>query len=66
MIMRAGSHPLRDDLAAAIERAERLGRENAVLRARLAAPRFDAIQWMLVGVIALCGAAITYTIWPML
>ena len=52
--------PFRDDLAAAVERAERLAHENAALRARLAARRLDWVQWALVGVIALCGVAITY------
>jgi hypothetical protein len=51
-------HPSRDDLAAAVERAERLAQENAALRARLALRRLDRVQWMLVGVIALCGVAI--------
>jgi uncharacterized membrane protein len=51
-------HPSRDDLSATIERAERLAKENAALRARLAARRFDWVQWTLVAVIALCGVAI--------
>jgi hypothetical protein len=45
--------------AAAVERAERLAHENAALRAKLAARRLDRVQWTLVGVIALCGVAIT-------
>jgi hypothetical protein len=35
------AHPSRDDLAAAIERAGRLARENAALRAALSARSFD-------------------------
>jgi hypothetical protein len=50
--------PFRDALAAANERAERLAHENAALRGRLAARRFDWVQWTLVGVIALCGVEI--------
>jgi hypothetical protein len=48
-------HPSRDDLCAAVERAERLADENVALRARRAARRFGWVQWTLVGVIALCG-----------
>jgi len=51
-------HPFRDDLAAALGRAERLERDNALLRARLAAHRFDCVQWILVSIIALSSAAI--------
>jgi hypothetical protein len=40
-------HPSREDLSATIERAERLAQENAALRARLAARRFDWVQWTL-------------------
>jgi hypothetical protein len=36
-----------------------LARANAALRAKLAARQFDWFQWALVGVIALCGMAIT-------
>jgi hypothetical protein len=50
--------PFRDDLAAAIARAERLARDNALLRARLAARRLDCVQWLLVSIIALCSVAI--------
>lgn len=46
--------PFRDDLAAAVERAERLADENAALRARLTARRLEWVQWMLVGVITCC------------
>jgi hypothetical protein len=54
------THPFRDDLAAAIERAELLARENASLRARLAARRWDYVQWTLLGLIALSGVAMVY------
>jgi hypothetical protein len=54
------AHPWRDDLAAAIEHAERLARDNASLRSRLSTRRFDGVQWMLAGVIALCGLAILF------
>jgi hypothetical protein len=57
---RLSAPPFRDDLAAAVERAERLARANAALRARLAARRFDWFQWSLVGLIALCGAAMIF------
>jgi hypothetical protein len=50
--------PFRDDLAAALGRAERLERDNALLRARLAGRRFDCVQWILVSVIALSALAI--------
>ena len=50
--------PFRDDLAAAVERAERLAHENAALRARLAARRLDWVQWTLIGVIGFCGVEI--------
>jgi hypothetical protein len=56
--MMLSARPFRDDLAGAIERAERLARDNALLRAKLAARRYDAIQWILVSIIALCGVAI--------
>ena len=59
---RLSDPPFRGDLAAAVARAERLARENAALRARLAARRFDWFQWSLVGVIALCGAAILFVL----
>ena len=49
--------PFRDNLAAAVERVERLARENSALRARLAARRLDWVQWMLVGVITCCVLA---------
>jgi hypothetical protein len=52
------AHPFRDDLTFALERAERLARENAFLRARLATRRFDFVRWMLVSIIALRGVAI--------
>jgi hypothetical protein len=54
------AHPSRDDLAAAIERAGRLARENAALRAALSARSFDWFQWALVSLIALCGVAIIF------
>jgi hypothetical protein len=52
--------PFRDELAAAIERADRLARDNAALRARPQSARFDPIPWMLVGLIGLCVLAISY------
>jgi hypothetical protein len=58
--MRAEAHQFRDALAAAMERAERLARDNAVLRARLAARRFDRFQWLLVSLLGLCAVAIVY------
>jgi hypothetical protein len=59
MTTRSSFRPYRDALAAAVERAEGLARENAVLRTNLTALRFDWLQWSLVGVIAMCGVAIT-------
>jgi hypothetical protein len=59
MTTRSSFQLFRDDLAAAVQRAERLARANAALRAKLAARQFDWFQWALVGVIALCGVAIT-------
>ena len=53
-------HPFRDDLAAAVERAARLARENAALRAALAARGFDWFQWILVSLMAFCGVAMTF------
>jgi hypothetical protein len=57
---RFSCQPFRDDLAAAVKRAEGLARDNAALHARLAARRLDWFQWSLVGVIGLCVAAIAY------
>jgi hypothetical protein len=54
------AHPFRDDLAVALERAERLSRENARLRAKLASQRFNWIQWILVGIVVFCGIATVY------
>jgi hypothetical protein len=54
------ARPFRDDLAAAIERAECLARENARLRARRARDPYNWIQWSLVSLICLCFAAIVY------
>jgi hypothetical protein len=53
-------HPFRDDFAAAVWHVDRLARENALLRARLVARGFHWVQWMLVGVLTLCGGAIAY------
>ena len=64
MTTESSANPFRDDLAAAVERAERLAHDNAVLRARLAVHRFDWIQWMLVGLIVLCGVTVTYILLP--
>jgi len=52
--------PFRDELGAAYERAERLARELASLQLRLAAVRFDWLQWTLVGLIAACAMTIEY------
>jgi hypothetical protein len=54
--------PFRDDLAAMVERADRLARENLALRTKLAATRFNWIQWSLVSLIGLCVAAIGYLV----
>jgi hypothetical protein len=54
--------PFRDDLAAAVERADRLARENRVLRARLTRGRLHWIQWVLGALIGLCVAAIGYLV----
>ena len=51
-------HPFRDELAAAIRRAEHLSQENAALRTTLAGRRPDWVQWMLIGLIMLCAVAI--------
>jgi len=51
-------HPFRDDLASVIDRAERIARENAMLRAQLARRQFDPIQWALVSLIG-------YVSWPL-
>jgi hypothetical protein len=58
--MTTRAHPFHDDLAAAVERAARLARENAALRATLAARGFDWFQWILVSLIALCSVAMTF------
>jgi hypothetical protein len=52
--------PFRCDLAAAIERAEHLARENAALRAERATVSWDLLQWSLMGLVALCGLAIVF------
>jgi hypothetical protein len=62
MRIEASAHPFRDELAAAVRRAERLARDNAALRAKLAVWRFDVFQWALVGIIVLCGIAATYVL----
>jgi hypothetical protein len=56
------SSPFRNDLAAALERADRLAQENALLRARLKRRRLHWIQWMLVSLIGLSVAGIAYLI----
>ena len=57
MTQRLSCESFRDDLAAAVQRADRLAQDNVALRTRLAARRFDWVQWLLVGVIALCAVA---------
>jgi hypothetical protein len=58
--MNASRHPFRDELAAAIHRAEWLARENARLRGQRAARGLDSVQCTLIGILALCAAAIPY------
>jgi hypothetical protein len=60
MSMKASLSPFRDEVSAIVERADRLARENAVLRARLRVRDFNWLQWLLVGVLVLCAAIITY------
>jgi hypothetical protein len=60
--MTRAAMPFRDDLGAAIERADRLERENLALKAKLAATTFNWIQWALVSLIGLCVAAIGYLV----
>jgi hypothetical protein len=55
-------HPFRDNLASVVNRADRLARENAMLRAQLARRRLHWIQWALVSLIGLCVAAIGYLV----
>jgi hypothetical protein len=55
-------HPFRDELAVAVERAERLARDNAILRAKLAAGRWPWIVWPVSGVMALCVVALVYLV----
>jgi membrane protein required for beta-lactamase induction len=52
--------PFRDDLAAALERADRLARENTRLRTKLGRRRLHWIQWALVSLIGLSVAGIGY------
>jgi hypothetical protein len=54
--------PFRDDLAAALERADRLARENTLLRARFTRSRLHWFQGLLVVLIGLCVAAIGYLV----
>lgn len=54
--------PFRDDLTAAVERGDRLARENLTLRAKLKRSRFNWIQWALVALIGLCVAALGYLV----
>jgi hypothetical protein len=49
-------HPFRSDLAAAVELAERLARENAVLRAKLAVRRLDWAVWAYIAILMVLGA----------
>jgi hypothetical protein len=54
--------PFRDDLAAALERADRLARENLALRAKLNRGRLHWIQWALGALVGLSVAAIGYLV----
>jgi hypothetical protein len=60
--MKTLSSPFRDDLTAALERADRLARENALLRARLTRRRLHWIQWALLSLIGLSVAGIGYLV----
>jgi hypothetical protein len=60
--MRTLSSPFRDDLAAAVERADRLACENRALRARLMRGRLHWTQLALVSLIGLSVAAIGYLV----
>jgi hypothetical protein len=76
--MRSRYSPFRDDLALAFERAERLARENALLRARLSARPFDwwsslgrldlverALLLLVTLIIGLSIAALVWILWPL-
>jgi hypothetical protein len=54
--------PFRDNLAAALERADRLAWENTLLRTKLGRRRLHWIQWMLVSLIGLSVAGIGYLV----
>lgn len=54
--------PYRDELAAALERTDRLARENAMLRAGFGTMRLDWWQRGLIGLIAACALTIAYLI----
>jgi membrane protein required for beta-lactamase induction len=60
--MTTSRSPFRDDLAAALERADRFARENARLRTKLSRRRLHWIQWVLVSLIGLSVAGIGYLV----
>jgi hypothetical protein len=54
--------PFRDNLAATVERADRLARENRLLRAQLTRRRLRWVQVALLALIGFCVAGIGYLV----